>query len=104
MSTENQTKNELAREILGNWKETKGKLSNENPYRECVDQINDLFVNEGHNLNDQEAEQVAEFIIDCPTDMRLELWSLLQKSMDNLVKIHSCVYEMYKERNSKESL
>lgn len=80
-----------AKDILKDWKKAKkrlaGKASISNAaYVECVSKLTELL--KKHILTDKEAEQINIFMHDCPPEPRMAAWSILQKKVDNLFKVH----------------
>lgn len=86
-----------AEDVLKSWKQVKkrlkkgGSLSNEK-YVEIVHKVGDWLKSgpgEGNRpLTDDQAEQLAAFMTDCPSEPRMACWALLQKDTENLFKVH----------------
>jgi hypothetical protein len=80
-----------AKDILKSWAKSKKRLAAKNTisnaaYVECVNKLTE-YLNK-HLLSDKEAEQISLFMHDCPPEPRMAAWSILQKKVENLFKVH----------------
>lgn len=91
-----------AEDVLANWKKVrsrlakKGSVPNEK-YVEIVQKLGDWLKGQddkGNELTEDQARQFAIFMSDCPPEPCLAAWSLLQKDMKNLFKIHRFIEKL----------
>jgi len=84
-----------AKDVLTDWKKAKARLgvevSNEQ-YIELASKVNDHM--EKHVLSDEQADNVALFMKDCPPEVRLVVWTGVQKINDTMMKVHARVWEL----------
>lgn len=86
-----------AKDILKNWAKAKKRLSGKASisnaaYVECVSKLTE-YLNK-HIVTDDEAEQINIFMHDCPPEPRMAAWSILQKKVENLFKVHPYIDEL----------
>jgi len=85
-------------EILNDWEKAKlklGKLSNE-IYVENVAKLGDWL--KKHELNGDQAVEMARFMHDCPPEPMMAAWMVLQKNIKNLTKVHPHVEQLVVRR------
>lgn len=83
-----------AEDILKDWTKSKkrlGKASNE-MYVELVSKLSDWI--KKNELTGAQPAELSKFMHDCPPEPRLSTWSVLQKSMKNLLKVHPYIEQL----------
>jgi hypothetical protein len=83
------------KDVLTDWQAAKRKLGNHATtpkYMELANKLASFFASD--QLNDKQAQQVAEFMRDCPPEPRMVTFGALQKSVKNLMKVHRLVEDL----------
>lgn len=86
-----------AKDVIKNWKKSKKRLagkatvSNEK-YIEVVAKLTDLL--KDYKINDDEAQQIGQFMHDCPMEICMTAWAALQNNVENLFVVHPYIEKL----------
>ncbi len=87
-----------AKEVLQDWKKAKARLSNKGTreisnekYVELTAKISDLVGKKDFKMSENQADQIADFLKDCPPEPRMNCFSSLQNNIPSLLLVHKRV-------------
>lgn len=83
-----------AADILKDWSKSKKRLAGKQTItaEQYVESSNKIGVyTEKHDLTYEQAEQLARFMKDCPSEVVLSTWANIQKRPENLARVHKFI-------------